>query len=263
MVNKSMVKSLAVLECFSTVDRKLALSEIVQRTGFPRATAHRIITSLKEIGFIDQDKERDLYRLGFRLFELGSIVLSNMELHREAKPFIEALTRVSGESVTLTVFNGMQAVIINTSEPDRRDANPMMTLESVPAYCSASGKAALAFQPKQIIEQVISLGLTRFTPKTVIDADTLRAELDKIRQQGYAIDDEEHRFGTRCVAAPIGNASGRIFAAVSISCPTRRVTLERLEELSSLVIFHAASISAQLGFKQPSRVWSAQQNAAE
>lgn len=263
MVNKSMVKLLTVLECFSTTDRTLALSDIVERTGFPRATAHRIISSLKEIGFIDQDKERDHYRLGFRLFEFGSVVLSNMELHREARPFIEALTRVSGESVTLTVFNGTQAIIVNSTEQDRRDTNPMVTLETLPANCSASGKAALAFQSEHVLEKVISLGLVRQTSKSIVDADALRAELETVRSRGYAIDDEEHRSGTRCLAAPIGNAAGRVFAAVSVSGPAKRMTLERIEELSSLVRFNAESISAQLGYKLPKPATKAKPEAVE
>lgn len=250
MVNKSMVKQLAVLECFSTVDRKLALSDIAARTGLPRATAHRIIASLREIGFLDQDRERDHYRLGFRLFEFGSIVLSNMDLHREARPFAEALTRMSGEKVTLTVFNGTQAVIVNTTEPDRREANPTMTLESLPAHCSASGKAALAFQSGQVVDRVVSLGLRRFASNSIVDAAVLRSELAKIRDRGYAVDDEEHRSGTRCVAAPVRNASGRVFAAISISGPARRMTDERIEELSDLVRFNAESISAQLGYRR-------------
>jgi len=247
---KSLLKILPILECFSTVDRKLAVTEIVKRTGFPRATAHRIVSTLREIGFLDQDKERDHYRLGLKLFEFGSMVLANMDLHREAKPFVDALARLSGEAVNLTVFNGTHSVIINRSEPDYRErVNPITTLEAVPAHCSASGKAALAFQEASIIERVISLGLPRFTSTTITDRAALLKELAKIRGTGYAIDNEEHQPGVRCVGAPIRGASGRVFAGLSVTGAARRITPPRFDDLAALVKHHARAISAQLGYR--------------
>ena len=246
---KSLLKILPILECFSTVDRKLAVTEIVKRTGVPRATAHRIISTLREIGFLDQDKERDHYRLGLKFFELGCMVLANMDLHREAKPFVDALARLSGETVNLTVFNGTHSVIINRSEPDRERVNPITTLEAVPAHCSASGKAALAFQEASIIERVISLGLPRFTSTTITDRAALLKELAKIRGTGYAIDNEEHQPGVRCVGAPIRGASGRVFAGLSVTGAARRITPPRFDDLAALVKHHARAISAQLGYR--------------
>jgi DNA-binding IclR family transcriptional regulator len=246
---KSMVKIVPILECFSTVDRRLPVAEVVRRTGLPRATAHRIISTLREIGFLDQDKERDHYRLGLKLFELGSIVLASMDLHREAQPFVDALARLSGEAVNLTVFNGTHSVIIRRSEPDRDRLNQITTLETVPAYCSSSGKATLAFQPAAAIEKVISLGLLRFTAATITERAMLLEQLEKIRELGYAIDNEEHQSGVRCIGAPIRDTNGRVFAAISVTGAARRITPARLGELAPLVMHHANAISAQLGYR--------------
>lgn len=246
---KSMVKMLRILECFSTKDRKLSPSEIARRTGLPNSTAHRIAATLREIGFLDQDRGRDEYRLGLKLFELGSTVLANMDLHREARPVVDALAALSGEVVHLAVFDGARAVIISRSEPDRERVNPVTILESAPAYCTACGKAALAFQGASAVDKVIALGLVRFTRNTITEPKALLRELATIRKRGYALDREEHQLGLRCVGAPILDVSGRVFAALSVSGPRRRVTEDRVEELSELVIHHADTISAQLGYR--------------
>ncbi|MDR3437845.1 helix-turn-helix domain-containing protein, partial [Telmatospirillum sp.] len=116
---KSLTKVMRVLEVFSTLDRALSLAEIGQRTSLPKSTAHRLVASMRDAGLLDQDRERDRYRLGMKLFELGNIVLANLDLHREARPFVDALTRQSGQAVHLAIFDGVRAVVIH-----RADASP-------------------------------------------------------------------------------------------------------------------------------------------
>jgi DNA-binding IclR family transcriptional regulator len=246
---KSMAKMLRVLECFSTVDRHLSVSDIVRITDLPRATAHRIAVTMRDLGFLDQDKERDHYRLGLKLFEFGSTVLANMDLHREATPFADALKSLTGETVNVTVFNGTHSVVISRLEGAENRLNPTTVLTSTPAHCSASGKVALAFQSDTVIARVISLGLPRFTPTTLTDPAALRRELATIRKQEYAIDDNEHQPGCRCVAAPIRDSSGRTFAAISITGAASRITLDKVPELAQIVMHQARLISTQLGHR--------------
>jgi DNA-binding IclR family transcriptional regulator len=127
---KSVLKAFSVLDCFSTLDRKLSISEVARRTGLPRGTAHRVMTTLREVGVVEQERERDQYRLGIKLFELGNVVLANMDLHREAKSFVEALTAISGEAVHLCVFDGVQVTLINRTEPSRERTNTIVVMES-------------------------------------------------------------------------------------------------------------------------------------
>jgi DNA-binding IclR family transcriptional regulator len=245
---KSVLKTLSVLECFSTRDRKLSTSEIARRTGLPRGTAHRVLITLREAGLLEQ--EQDTYRLGVKLFELGTVVLANMDLHREAQSFVEALTKVTGETVHLCVFNGQQTTLIKLGQPSRdRTTNTVVVMETSPAHCTATGKAALAFQPDSVIARVIGLGLRSYTPQTIVHAPLLLKELEEIRQQGYAVDEEEYSLGTRCVAAPIRNASGRVFASISVSGPIRRMTKAKMASTTRLVIQYAEGISAQLGYR--------------
>jgi DNA-binding IclR family transcriptional regulator len=242
-------KMMEVLGCFSTIDRQLSLAQVADTTQLPRATVHRILSALKEIGFIEQDSRGGSYGLGIRLFELGSLALANMELHREAKPFVDRLSRISGESVHLGVFNGHEMVVIEREDHTDRLATPASAIESAPAHCTGVGKAVLAFLDKPVLARVVKAGLKSFTKKTITSPAALDRELARIRRQGYAVDDGEHQLWVRCVAAPIRNASGRVFAAISATGPANRITPERTAALSGPVVQAANSISRHLGYQ--------------
>ncbi|UPG73702.1 IclR family transcriptional regulator [Roseomonas gilardii subsp. gilardii] len=254
---KSMSKMLDVLECFSLIDRELSVLEIARRTGLPRTTVHRIVDSLRALGFLEQEASRERYRLGFKLFELGNTALANLPLFREARPYVDALARLSGEDVHLCVFDGMQMVFIERLERgDGRPNNTVTRMEATPCHSTGVGKAALAFQPDAVIDRIIRLGLPPFTNRTIVDGTALRQELQAIRMRGYSIDDGEHEPDLRCVGAPIRNMAGRVLAAISASGPARRVTQARVPELAATVIAHAEAISARLGYRaeEPTRL---------
>ena len=245
---KSLVKMMAIIDCFSTLERKLSVADIARKTGIPRGTAHRIIRTMRELGLLEQERQRDQYRLGMKLFELGTTVLANLDLHREAQRSVEALTRASGETVHLSIFDGYNSTVINRTDPEGNRVNTLFVLESSPAHATASGKVALAFQAEPTIAKFISLGLRRIAPNTITDPEVLRRELAAIRERGYSIDNEELNPGIKCVGAPIHNLSGRVFASISVSGPARRFTPEKILAYSELVIYYANAISAQLGY---------------
>ena len=244
---KSLGKVLHVLECFSRAERGLGLAEIASRTRLPKATTHRLLASPKSIGFIEQDHGVDQYRLGMKLLELGSVVLANMELPREAQPFVDRLAAMSGAAVHLCVFDGAQAVFIDRRRADNATRNTLTLLEGAPVHCTAVGKAMLAFQPARVVERVIAAGLTGFTAHTLTTAERLRAELALTRERGWAVDDEEHEPGTRCVAAPIRNGAGQVIAAISVSSTPEVISPDRDEARGRLVTGIAGELSRRLG----------------
>jgi DNA-binding IclR family transcriptional regulator len=246
---KSFAKAVRVLECFSTRDRTLTLGEISQRTGTPKATAHRLVAALREVGMLEQTRERDGYRLGLKLFELGNIVLANLDLHRESRAFVEQLTRVSGHSVHLAVFDGRQAVVIHRADP-HPEGSPVAFIESAPAHCTSVGKAILAFQPEGTLARLAALGaLVRYTDATITDPAALAAHLAETRARGWSLDEGEHQPGLRCVGAPIRDATGRVFAAISLSAPYRELPASRVPAAAKLVRHAAVGISAALGWR--------------
>ncbi|MBW7961441.1 IclR family transcriptional regulator [Bradyrhizobium sp. BR 10261] len=246
---KSLFKMLEVLEAFSSTDPELSVVEIARRTSLPRTTVHRIVDSLRSVGFLEQDASRDRYRLGIKLFELGGSALTNLPLYREAPPFVDTLAKLSGEDVHLCIFDGAQMVFVNRRNQFARPHNTVITMEASPCHSTGVGKAALAFQSEAVIERVIRAGLARFTPNTIVEPKRLKTELAAIRTRGYSIDDCEHEPELRCVGAPIRNSTGRVFAAISVSGPTRRVTPERVPELARAVMTHAELLSIRLGYQ--------------
>lgn len=245
---KSLHKVAAILDCFSTTHRAMSLAEICKRTGYPRSTTHRLLASMKEVGLLDQDRERERYRLGIKLFVYGNIVLANMDLHREARPFVDALGRMTGLSVHLAVFGGEKAVVIHRAEALPGSVTPLSLLENAPLHCTSIGKAILAYQAESAVDHVIEAGLGRYTDATIVEGDELRRELFQVRSRGYAVDNGEHQPGLRCIGAPIFDQFGRVFASISVSGSAIHSPPEREASLSNMVIHHANQISAHLGY---------------
>ncbi len=197
---------------------------------------------------MEQEGERDLYRLGLKLLELGSVVLANMEVHREALPFIEELVRETGETVHLGVFDGTQVVSIEKMDSPHGLASNITIGKGAPAYCTGVGKALLAFQPEAVVDHVCRLGLVAYTPQTITDPAKLRKELAQVRAQGYAVDNTEHQPDVRCVAAPIRNYTGNVIASLSVSGPATRIPKERIPALAARVREVARQLSLRLGY---------------
>jgi DNA-binding IclR family transcriptional regulator len=241
---KSLLKVVSILAAFSTSRRSMSLAEISAATSFPRSTTHRLAASMRDVGLLDQDGQRDRYRLGIKLFELGNTALANMDLHREARPFVDALSRVSGHLVHLAVFDGQQAIVIHRVSAD--SGTPLTLIEAAPVHCTSVGKAILAFQPTAKIEAIIAGGLKRFTDATITDGRKLKSELKLIRARGYAVDEGEHQPGIRCVGAPIHDRLGRIIGGLSASGPARRLKKDQVVGLAKVVVHHAKLVESKL-----------------
>lgn len=244
----SFSKMINILDCYSHNDRALSVLQIAERTGIPRPTVHRIMSSLCGIGFIEQDRDRDRYRLGMKLFELGNVVLANMDLQREAEENIRRLAKGTGLGVHLGVFDGFEIVMIKSSEPTSGPRNRATTLEGAALHGSGIGKAALAYQTEQIVDRVLSQNLIAYTRATITDPTAIRRELAQVRARGYAVDHGEMEEWRHCVAAPIRNAMGNVFAAISLTGSKDIITEEAEGSFATLVRQNAEDISRKLGF---------------
>ena len=245
---KSLGKVVRILECFSVNDRALTLSEISQRTKYPKSTTHRLVAAMREVGFLEQDRERDRYRLGLRLFEFGDIVLANLDVRREARPMMETLQQIAGQPVHLAVFDGMRAVVILRLDSNRDTPPNSGFIENAPVHCTSLGKAMLAYQPEETVTRIFAAGLPRHTDQTMTDPDEVRAALVGVRENGYAVDNEEHQPGIRCIGAPILDQHNRVFAAISVSGPAWQISPQDVPDLAKVVTHQARMISLRLGW---------------
>lgn len=246
---KSLVKVVRILEAFSMRNRTLSLTDLCAATSYPKSTMHRLLGAMRATGLLDHDAGHDRYRLGMKLFELGNTALANMDLHREARPFVDALTRQSGYAVHLAVFDGQRAIVIHRADASPEKFLAAHTIEQAPVHCTGVGKAILAFQPDAVVNKIIVAGLTRYTESTIVDPAALLSALARVRDVGYAVDEGEHQPGLRCIGAPIRDHSGQVVAGISLSGPAWRIPLAEVVGLAKVVIHHANGISAALRYR--------------
>jgi IclR family acetate operon transcriptional repressor len=247
-------RAAAILDMLGQSPQGLSLGEVAARTGLPKGTAHRLLSSLVFFDFVRQEILTKRYRLGFKLVELGNHLLDQLDLRESAHPFLVALAEQVQETVHLVVREQTEAIYIDkvALHPKRSGLQMVSRIGSRTAlHSSAVGKVLLSALPQQeVLEIVRQRGLTRQTDKTIVEAAELLQHLETVRRQGFAIDDEENERGIRCVGAPIRDASGEVIAALSISGPTSRVSRTRVaQSLQPEVCATALKISQQIGFR--------------
>lgn len=244
-------RALHILEVVSDADG-LTLSEIAQRAEIAPSTAHRLLTTMESHGFVHVDDELGHWVVGVGAFGVGMAFLRGRKLVTMGRGRMRALMESSGETANLGIEDEGEVVFISQVEthesiraffrPGRRGA----------IHASGIGKALLAAMTEERVRALVAAkGLKRFTENTITTPDALLADLADIRKRGWALDNEEHTLGMRCIAAVIYNEYGETIAGVSISGPTVRVTGERLEELGEQVHTAAHDITVAIGGRAP------------
>lgn len=248
---QSVARAIAIIEALAEVRGELPLNEIAHRLGLAKSTVHGIISTLKDHGYIEQSSFTGKYRLGLRLFEVGSLIARNWEVRTVAAPYIQRLKEEMGETIHLVVLDKYEVLYIDKLESSESLRIASQVGMRLPAHCTGVGKVLLAHLPAEERAEVLETkGLARYTRNTITDAERLEAELARIREEGYAVDNEEIMDSLRCVAAPIQDQTGRVVSAISLSGPVFRMRGERFERAVELVTRTAREISAELGYRE-------------
>jgi DNA-binding IclR family transcriptional regulator len=228
----------AILGSFDAAHRELTLSALVARCGLPRSTTHRTADRMIRLGWLD--KPQDRYRIGNRLFEIASLAPIRLELREAVLPYLQDLHSAAKTTVQLGVLDGAQILVVEKITGHR----PMPMLSRVggiiPAYCSALGRAILAYSDTAAIDAVLDAGMPARTPRTLTGKAAVIRELTAVPARGWAIDREEGNIGVSCVAAPIFGPLGEVAAALSVTGP---VALVRADRIGPAVRMAAAAAS--------------------
>jgi IclR family acetate operon transcriptional repressor len=241
-------RAVSILNAFSPEDPELGVTELAERLGLHKSTVHRFMVNLDAAGLVERNPRTGRYRLGLRIFELGGLVMQQMNLWDEALPFLEGLVHDTGETGHLAVLDGGEAIYIERVEARRALRVPSAIGRGYPAHATNLGKVLLADLPRERVEAIVAeRGLAAYTPQTITDLPRLEAELDHIRALGYAVDNEEYDEGLRCIGAPVRDHSGHVVAALGIGGPVTRITPDRVDELAELVMTAARGLSRRLG----------------
>lgn len=247
---EALSRGLEVLSLFSAERPELSLSQIVELLKLNKSTAYRILTTLEARQYLEQKPDSHLYRPALKTLQIGFAAISSLEVSQIAHPYLERLSQEVGETVSLAVLDGFRTVYVDRIHNQTIVGVVLRIGSSLPAHCTALGKVLLADLPLEELNNLLaSQELTAYTPKTLVTREALLAELETIRCQGYAIDDEELASGLRAAAAPIRDLSKRAIAAVNVTGNTLRISHDRLtSEIIPAVIYTSKQVSSALGY---------------
>ena len=247
----SVAMAVRLLKTFSEGEAEIGVTSLSRRLGVAKSTVYRLASTLVSEGLLEQNPETEKYRLGMSLFALGALVRQRMNVATDARPFLFHLREATGETVHLAILEGPDIVFVLNLESNHAIRMRADLGARKPAFCTAEGRAMLAFQPQDVVNDVLGRRLVPRTPKTIIDAGQIRAALEEVRALGFATEDEQSELGMRSVAAPIRNANGRVVAANGLAGPIQRLSDEALASFAPLVADAARTISARLGYNSP------------
>jgi DNA-binding IclR family transcriptional regulator len=245
----SLERGLRVIEATADNGGSATLSEIARKTALPKSTAHHLLRSLVDFGYLVQDGDARPYRIGPKLLRLTGRSWTKEQLVEISMPFLDELSRRTGEGTSLAILrDGIVTVVAK-----RESEGPVRVVQEVgarrPIYCTAVGKALAAWLPESELDGIIARTvLERRTARTIIDPAAFRQELARIRASGFAVDNEEHIEGIRCIATPIRDQSGTVRASLCVVGQTSRMLQRRLAEIRLPLSAVAAELSARLGY---------------
>lgn len=243
---QSLARGLAVIRAFSAAEPELTLSQVARATGLSRAAARRFLITLIDLGYVRNDGR--LFALTPRVLELGYAYLSSLSLPEVADPHLERLAAEVHESASVAVLDGEDVVYVARVATTRIMRMSISIGTRFPAYCTSMGRVLLAALPPERLDAYLRRAdLRRLTSRTIVLPAALRAELDQVRGQGWAMVDQELEEGLRSIAAPIRDRSGSTVAAVNVSTHASRTSMQAARrDLLPLLLATAARIEADL-----------------
>lgn len=241
-----------ILDILGEYPQGISVKELSAKVELPKGTTHRLLSSLVYFDFVSQDELTKNYHLGFKLVELGNLLINQLDFRNEARPFMLKLAEKTGETIHLVILDQNEALYIEKVALNQTGLQMMSRVGlRIPIHSSSVGKILAAYLAEDELDRIVKArGLPRRTQNTITNGSQLKEHLQDVRDKGYAIDDEENEKGIRCVAAPIRNENGEVIAAMSIAGPSIRLTLNTIQNsLKDHVCDTALNISKKLGFR--------------
>lgn len=250
------VHNAARLLCaFSSTETEYGVSELARKLSLAKSTVHRILTTLAGEELVERNPRTGRYRLGLKMWELGTLAAGHLAIHEAAAPYLDDLRNRTRETVHIAVLDGTEVVYV-----ERRESPQTLRLfgrvgHRNHAHCTSTGKVLLAFLPPDELERrLAAMELPARTPYTITDRERLRAELEEVRRRGFAINVNESEMGIASVAAPICDRTGNVVAAVSTAGPLTRFEGPAMRRFAEMTVDAARGISERLGYRPSASV---------
>jgi IclR family KDG regulon transcriptional repressor len=243
-------RALAILSALADRQADSSLAELCSSVKLHKSTVHRLLMVLERHRLVQKSVETGRYRLGLRLFELGSSAGATLDLREHSRPHLSRILNETSETVHFCILDHDEVLYLEKMEPQRRSRMASSVGRRAPVYCTAVGKAILSEFAEAEMDLVVGRqNLAPITRNTITDLVALKAELKAIRARGYAIDDEENEEGVRCIGAAVRDGLGKPVAAISVSGPAFRVTRAKVSLIARSVLGGARALSAELGYR--------------
>jgi IclR family transcriptional regulator, KDG regulon repressor len=244
---RAVERALDVLLCFTRDESNLTLTQISERVGIHKSTVHRLLATLESKRFVQRDEAAGTYHLGSRLMEMAFLVLQNNDLQRLAMPYMEHLAAEHRETVDLAILDGADVVYLQVVESPQRVKLAAAPGQRLPAFCTATGKAFLAYLPEEQVQEILKPGLVKYTEHTMVSLPDLYEDLRHTRERGFAISEQEYEDGINAAGAPILDVNKHPIAVIAIAGPSFRLPHERMLALGSAVRATADTIAGEIG----------------
>ena len=247
-------RALTMLEAVAQESDGLSNAEISRKLNIPKSSASYILRTLETRGYLTRDEETGKYRVGLKILSLSRGALDGRDVRGIALPIMRHLTHQTGLTCHLAVLDGPDAVYIEKVEPEGFIRMDTWVGRRMRVHATSVGKAIVAHTPQERLEEILGKsGMEKRTPKTITTLPRLLRELEKVRDQGYAVDDEENNLGARCVAAPIFDERGSIEASLGLSGTTQQVSPHTMPRIIEALKDAARHISMGMGYRAPHR----------
>ncbi|WP_400162435.1 IclR family transcriptional regulator [Brevibacillus sp. TJ4] len=247
---QSVDRAIDIIELFTASTPELSVKEISERLHLSKSTVHGLIKTLEYRGLLEQNLENQKYRLGLKLFELGNLVGNQLDIRKLSSTVIHKLVEQVKETVHLTILDKHEVVYVEKLEGPSSLRMYSQIGKRAPMYCTGVGKAILAYLDEQRVDDILrTTEMVSYTPYTITTVEGIKTELQRIRENGYATDDQEIELGLRCFAAPIFNHEGNAVASISCAGPINRIVYTKESEIAGYVKEAAAEISRKLGYR--------------
>lgn len=246
---KSVSRALDIIHLVSMKKGGLGVTEIANQMDINKSSVYRILSTLVQYGYVEQDEDTGRYKLGYKFLEVSSKLLESIDLRTEASPYLHELEKETNEVIHLVVYDQGEVVYIEKLEGTETLRTHSRVGKRAPMHCTSVGKAILANLPSSVVLDIIDRkGLPMHTSQTITDKDLFLNELKNVKKMGYALDLEENEPGISCIAVPIFDHLERVIAAVSVSGPTIRMTDERMKQLQGKMKEIGYKLSLRLGY---------------
>lgn len=239
-------RALDILLCFTRQEPELSMTQISEKIGLNKSTVHRLLATLETKRFVERDPITGAYRLGLSILQMAYLTLEHNYLRQKTNRYLRRLAEKYGETANLSILDGAHMVYLDVVESNQRVKLAAATGQRLPAFCTASGKAILAFLPEELVQKVLAQGMAKHTANTIVSRENYLQNLKLTRERGFSLSLQEFEEGINAIAVPILDHNNQPIAALALAGPSFRLTEERMIEIGPELMSTARELSIEV-----------------